>query len=185
MKLITVKAVSNPVVQMIAAAGLAAVMYMAIRDVLERGPVHRRVHVLPDGAAPGHRAAAAPRQRRRPSAAGHRGGGKRFRGARCRRRRTAAAKSRSARPGRHRVPRCDIHLRRRERPGAHGHPRPGRAGRDRRDRRPLGQRQIDARQPVAALPRPGQRRRAARRRRHPRSYRLRTCATSSRSSART
>jgi len=37
MKLITVKAVSNPVVQMIAAAGLAAVMYMAIRDVLERG----------------------------------------------------------------------------------------------------------------------------------------------------
>jgi subfamily B ATP-binding cassette protein MsbA len=37
MKLITVKAVSSPVVQMIAAAGLAAVMYMAIRDVLERG----------------------------------------------------------------------------------------------------------------------------------------------------
>ena len=37
MKLITVKAVSNPVVQMIAAAGLAAVMYMAIRDVLEHG----------------------------------------------------------------------------------------------------------------------------------------------------
>jgi subfamily B ATP-binding cassette protein MsbA len=37
MKLITVKAVSNPVVQMIAAAGLAAVMYMAIRDVLDRG----------------------------------------------------------------------------------------------------------------------------------------------------
>ncbi len=37
MKLITVKAVSNPVVQMIAAAGLAAVMYMAIRDVLELG----------------------------------------------------------------------------------------------------------------------------------------------------
>ncbi len=34
MKLITVKAVSNPVVQMIAAFGLAAVMYMAIRDVL-------------------------------------------------------------------------------------------------------------------------------------------------------
>ncbi len=37
MKLITVKAVSNPVVQMIAAFGLAAVMYMAIRDVLEQG----------------------------------------------------------------------------------------------------------------------------------------------------
>ena len=37
MKLITVKAVSNPVVQMIAAAGLAAVMYMAIRDVLAHG----------------------------------------------------------------------------------------------------------------------------------------------------
>ncbi len=37
MKLITVKAVSNPVVQMIAAVGLAAVMYAAIRDVLERG----------------------------------------------------------------------------------------------------------------------------------------------------
>lgn len=37
MKLITVKAVSNPVVQMLAACGLAAVMYMAIRDVLERG----------------------------------------------------------------------------------------------------------------------------------------------------
>jgi subfamily B ATP-binding cassette protein MsbA len=37
MKLITVKAVSNPVVQMIAAAGLAAVLYMAIRDVLEHG----------------------------------------------------------------------------------------------------------------------------------------------------
>ncbi len=36
MKLITVKAVSNPVVQMIAAFGLAAVMYMAIRDVLEQ-----------------------------------------------------------------------------------------------------------------------------------------------------
>ncbi len=35
MKLITVKAVSNPVVQMIAAVGLSAVMYMAIRDVLE------------------------------------------------------------------------------------------------------------------------------------------------------
>lgn len=37
MKLITVKAVSNPVVQMIAAVGLAAVMYAAIRDVLEHG----------------------------------------------------------------------------------------------------------------------------------------------------
>ena len=37
MKLITVRAVSNPVVQMIAALGLAAVMYVAIRDVLDRG----------------------------------------------------------------------------------------------------------------------------------------------------
>jgi subfamily B ATP-binding cassette protein MsbA len=37
MKLITVKAVSNPVVQMIAALGLAAVMYVAIRDVLKEG----------------------------------------------------------------------------------------------------------------------------------------------------
>ncbi|MBM4218672.1 MAG: lipid A export permease/ATP-binding protein MsbA [Gammaproteobacteria bacterium] len=37
MKLITVKAVSNPVVQMIAALGLAAVMYVAIRDVLGAG----------------------------------------------------------------------------------------------------------------------------------------------------
>jgi subfamily B ATP-binding cassette protein MsbA len=37
MKLITVKAVSNPVVQMIAAVGLAAVLYMATRDVLEEG----------------------------------------------------------------------------------------------------------------------------------------------------
>jgi len=37
MKLITVKAVSNPVVQMIAAVGLSAVMYAAIRDVLEHG----------------------------------------------------------------------------------------------------------------------------------------------------
>jgi len=37
MKLITVKAVSNPVVQMIAALGLAAVMYVAIRQVLEKG----------------------------------------------------------------------------------------------------------------------------------------------------
>jgi ATP-binding cassette, subfamily B, bacterial MsbA len=36
MKLITVKAVSNPVVQMIAAFGLAAVMYVAIRQVLEQ-----------------------------------------------------------------------------------------------------------------------------------------------------
>ncbi len=37
MKLITVKAVSSPVVQMIAAVGLAAVMYAAIRDVLAQG----------------------------------------------------------------------------------------------------------------------------------------------------
>ncbi len=37
MKLVTVKAVSNPVVQMIAALGLAAVMYVAIRNVLEQG----------------------------------------------------------------------------------------------------------------------------------------------------
>lgn len=37
MKLITVKAVANPVVQMLASFGLAAVMYMAIRDVLEKG----------------------------------------------------------------------------------------------------------------------------------------------------
>jgi subfamily B ATP-binding cassette protein MsbA len=37
MKLITVKAVSNPVVQKIAAAGLAAVLTMAIRDVLAHG----------------------------------------------------------------------------------------------------------------------------------------------------
>ena len=37
MKLITVRAVSNPVVQMIASLGLAAVMYVAIRDVLARG----------------------------------------------------------------------------------------------------------------------------------------------------
>jgi len=37
MKLITVKAVSNPVVQMFASLGLAAVMYMALRDVIEEG----------------------------------------------------------------------------------------------------------------------------------------------------
>ncbi len=37
MKLITVKAVSNPVVQMLASFGLAAVMYMAIKDVLDKG----------------------------------------------------------------------------------------------------------------------------------------------------
>jgi subfamily B ATP-binding cassette protein MsbA len=37
MKLITVKAVSNPVIQMFAAFGLAAVMYMALRDVIEEG----------------------------------------------------------------------------------------------------------------------------------------------------
>jgi subfamily B ATP-binding cassette protein MsbA len=37
MKLVTVKAVSNPVVQMIAAFGLAAVMYVAIRDVMTKG----------------------------------------------------------------------------------------------------------------------------------------------------
>ena len=37
MKLVTVKAISNPVVQMIAAFGLSAVMYVAIRDVLGEG----------------------------------------------------------------------------------------------------------------------------------------------------
>ncbi|MGE0030269.1 MAG: lipid A export permease/ATP-binding protein MsbA [Steroidobacteraceae bacterium] len=37
MKLVTVKAVSNPVVQLIAALGLAAVMYVAIRDVMAQG----------------------------------------------------------------------------------------------------------------------------------------------------
>jgi len=37
MKLITVRAVANPVVQMIAALGLAAVMYVAIRQVLDKG----------------------------------------------------------------------------------------------------------------------------------------------------
>jgi len=37
MKLVTVKAVSNPVVQMLAAIGLAAVMYVAIRDVMSKG----------------------------------------------------------------------------------------------------------------------------------------------------
>lgn len=37
MKLVTVKAVSNPVVQLIAALGLAAVMYVAIRDVMAEG----------------------------------------------------------------------------------------------------------------------------------------------------
>jgi subfamily B ATP-binding cassette protein MsbA len=37
MKLITVKAVSNPVVQIIAALGLAVVMYVAIRQVLDKG----------------------------------------------------------------------------------------------------------------------------------------------------
>src|SRR6185503_19576880 len=37
MKLITVKAVSNPVVQMFASLGLAAVMYMALRDVIQEG----------------------------------------------------------------------------------------------------------------------------------------------------
>ncbi len=37
MKLVTVKAVSNPVVQLLAALGLAAVMYVAIRDVMAQG----------------------------------------------------------------------------------------------------------------------------------------------------
>ncbi len=37
MKLVTVKAVSNPVVQLIAACGLAAVLYVAIRDVIQKG----------------------------------------------------------------------------------------------------------------------------------------------------
>ena len=37
MKLVTVKALSHPVVQFIAAIGLAAVMYVAMRDVLKQG----------------------------------------------------------------------------------------------------------------------------------------------------
>ncbi len=37
MKLVTVKALSHPVVQIIAACGLAAVMYVAMRDVLQKG----------------------------------------------------------------------------------------------------------------------------------------------------
>jgi subfamily B ATP-binding cassette protein MsbA len=37
MKLVTVKALSHPVVQLIAAFGLAAVMYVAMRDVLQEG----------------------------------------------------------------------------------------------------------------------------------------------------
>jgi subfamily B ATP-binding cassette protein MsbA len=37
MKLIMVKAISNPVIQMLAAFGLAAVMYMALRNVIEQG----------------------------------------------------------------------------------------------------------------------------------------------------
>ena len=37
MKLIMVKAISNPVIQMLAAFGLAAVMYMALRNVIEEG----------------------------------------------------------------------------------------------------------------------------------------------------
>jgi ABC-type multidrug transport system fused ATPase/permease subunit len=72
MKLITVKAVSNPVVQMFASLGLAAVMYMALRDVIQEGktvgsftsflvallmvsaPLRRLVSVL-GPAATGHR----------------------------------------------------------------------------------------------------------------------------------
>ena len=171
MKLITVKAVSNPVVQMIAAAGLAAVMYMAIRDVLEHGltigeftsfltalllvtaPLRRLVSVvgpLQQGIAAGESVFEV-----LDAAAEDRGGD--------------VTLGRAQR--RDRVPRRLLHLRRRQGPGADRHPHPGGAGRDRGDRRPLGQRQVDARQPVAALPRPGQRRGAARRRRHP-QYRL-------------
>ena len=73
MKLITVKAVSNPVVQMLASFGLAAVMYMAIKDVLDNG--------LSVGEFTSFLAALlmvtaplqAARQRDRAAAAGHRG----------------------------------------------------------------------------------------------------------------
>ena len=44
MKLISVKAVSNPVLQLIAAFGLAAVLYMAIRDVLQERLSSRRIY---------------------------------------------------------------------------------------------------------------------------------------------
>ena len=178
MKLITVKAVSNPVVQMLASFGLAAVMYMAIKDVLDKGlsvgeftsflaallmvtaPLRRLVSVigpLQQGIAAGQSVFEV-----LDAAAEDQGGELALR----------------AGPRRGGVPRREFHLRPRQGTGAHGDQLPHRTRRDGRGRRPLGQRQVDAREPAAALPRPGFRRSPAGRRRHPPVPAAPTCATS-------
>jgi subfamily B ATP-binding cassette protein MsbA len=146
MKLVTVKAVSNPVVQMIAAFGLASVMYVAIRDVMTQGltvgeftsfltalllitaPLRRLVGLV----GPLQQGIAAGESVRGP---GRRGGD---------------------RPGarRDRVSRRQLHLRCGEGRGIARHRFRGGARRDHCDRRAFRQRQVDADRPVAAFPRP-------------------------------
>ena len=81
MRLIAARAASNPVVQLIAALGLAGVLFVADRQVANGTHAGRRIPGVSDRAAAGHRAAAPAGQRQRPAAAKHRRGRQRVRGA--------------------------------------------------------------------------------------------------------
>ncbi len=185
MKLVMVKAIASPVVQMIAALGLAAVMYVAIRDVLAESlsigeftsflaalllvtaPLRRLVGVvgpLQQGIAAGESVFDI-----LDTAVEDAGGDLRI------------VRSRGD------VEFRDVNFtydaeKGRVLNGINFRIGPGRDG---RDRRALGQRQVDADQSAAAIPRSGLRRRAAGRHRPAQVPARRTFAISSRWSART
>ncbi len=82
MKLMFTKGLSNPVVQTIAALGLAVVLYLATLEAIRGQHDGGRVHVVHRGADADHGAAAPPGERRGSAAAGHRGRAEHLRGAR-------------------------------------------------------------------------------------------------------
>ena len=98
MKLMLTKGLSNPVVQTIAAIGLAGVLYMATVDAVSGQMTVGCVHVVHRRADPRDGAAAPARERGRPAAAGHRGRAEHLRDPRH------AARSRGRRPRRSSAP---------------------------------------------------------------------------------
>ena len=105
MRLMFTKGLSNPIVQTIAAIGLAGVLYLATVDAVNGQMTVGLVHVVHRRADAGHGAAAPAGQRRRPAAAGHRGRAEHFRGARRAARRRGRRPGARARPRRGRVSR--------------------------------------------------------------------------------
>ena len=145
-RLVAVQAVGDSLTQYAVALGVAAVMYWSFSDLDAPSFIG---FITRDGHAA--HAAEAPDQHQRRRAARHHGGREPVPDARRAARAGHGHARDRARARRRRISRRLVQLRREQRPRAARREPRGAGGHDARARRPIRQRQVDAREPAAAL----------------------------------